>query len=124
MKAMAGLDVMAAGTVPEYPAELLASEQMAEAMRVWRKEYNFIVVDGAPVLPVTDSVLLSTLADLTLVVARFKMTERQSLQRTCSILLSQGARRIGLVLNGVESSASTYYDYYGYNDSKYYGSRQ
>jgi capsular exopolysaccharide synthesis family protein len=121
MNAMPGLDVMAAGPVPQYPAELLASEQMAEVMLVWRKEYDFIIVDGAPVLPVTDSVLLSTLADLTLVVARYKVTERQSLERCCSLLLSQGARKIGLVLNAVESSASTYYNYYGYNNPSYYG---
>jgi len=72
MNAMPGLDVMAAGPVPQYPAELLASEQMAEVMLVWRKEYDFIIVDGAPVLPVTDLFLLSTLADLTLVVLVIK----------------------------------------------------
>ena len=123
VNAMPWLDVLPAGPVPQYPAELLASERMAEVMLVWREEYDFIIVDGAPVLPITDSVLLSTLADLTLVVARYKTTERQSLERTCSILQSQGARRIGLVLNAVESSASTYYDYYGYNNSRYYRSK-
>jgi succinoglycan biosynthesis transport protein ExoP len=120
VNAMPWLDVLPAGPIPQNPAELLASDRMAEVMLVWREEYDFIIVDGAPVLPVTDSVLLSTLADLTLVVARYKKTEQQSLERTCSILQSQGARRIGLVMNAVEISASNYYNYCGYNSTSYY----
>jgi capsular exopolysaccharide synthesis family protein len=116
MNGLPGLHVMAAGPVPSYPAELLASEQMAELMRVWRKEYDFVIMDGAPVLPVTDSVLLSTYADLTLVVARYEMTERQSLERSCSILQSQGAQKIGVVLNAIKHSGT---DYYGYTKFDY-----
>jgi capsular exopolysaccharide synthesis family protein len=116
MDGLPGLHVMAAGPVPPYPAELLASEQMAELMRVWRKEYDFVIMDGAPVLPVTDSVLLSTYADLTLVVARYEMTERQSLERSCSILQSQGAQEIGVVLNAIKHSGT---DYYGYKKFDY-----
>lgn len=116
-----GLDVLPAGPVPKYPAELLASEKIEEVIVVWRTKYDFIIVDGAPILPVTDSVLLSTHADLTLVIARYKMTERQSLDRTCSILQAQGAGKIGLVLNAIERSASIYHTYYGYNSSKYHG---
>jgi succinoglycan biosynthesis transport protein ExoP len=120
---MPGLHVLVAGPIPRYPAEMLASEQMAHVMRIWRREYDTIIVDGAPVLPVTDSVLLSAYADLTLVVARHNMTEQQSLERTCSILESQGAQNVRLVLNGIKRSASAYHDYYGYDNSSYYGER-
>jgi polysaccharide biosynthesis transport protein len=118
---MRGLDVMTAGPMSRYPSELLASERMARLVDQWRHDYDFVVVDGAPVLPVTDSVILSTHADLALVVARHRMTERQSLERTYSILQSQGTRKIALVLNCVEPSSRTYFDYYGYNNCKYYG---
>jgi succinoglycan biosynthesis transport protein ExoP len=116
-----GLDVMTAGPMSRYPSELLASERMAKLVDQWRHDYDFVVVDGAPVLPVTDSVILSTYADLSLVVARHRMTEKQSLERTYSILQSQGTRKIALVLNCVEPSSRTYFDYYGYNNVKYYG---
>lgn len=119
-----GLDVLPAGPVPPYPAELLGSQQMTEAVRTWRQKYDFVVIDGAPVLPVTDPVILSTLADLTLIVARYKMTERQSLERSCRLLQAQGRQKIGVVLNAVERSANTYYQYYGYNNSAYYGSKE
>jgi polysaccharide biosynthesis transport protein len=116
-----GLEIITAGTVPKHPAELLASDRMEELVTIWRQKYDIIIIDGAPVLPVTDSVLLSTIADLTVVVARYRVTERQSLNRTCSILHSQGARRIGLVLNGIQRSESAYHTYYGYRTSSYYG---
>ena len=118
---MPGLDVLSAGSVPKYPAELLASERMVALMQFWRKEYDFIVIDSAPVLPVTDSVLLSAQSDLTLVVARHRMTERQSLQRSCTLLQAQGNGRVELVLNGVEPSSGAYFSYYGYNKGTYYG---
>jgi polysaccharide biosynthesis transport protein len=118
---MRGLDVITAGPMSRYPSELLASERMARLVDQWRHDYDFVVVDGAPVLPVTDSVILSTYADLVLVVARHRMTEKQSLERTYSILQAQGTRKIALVLNCVEPSSRTYFDYYGYNNCKYYG---
>ena len=118
-RVMPGLDVLSAGSVPKYPAELLASERMGALVQFWRKEYDFVVIDGAPVLPVTDSVLLSARADLTLVVARYRMTERQSLQRSCSVLQAQGSGKIALVLNGVEPSSGAYFDYYGYTNGTY-----
>jgi capsular exopolysaccharide synthesis family protein len=118
MNGMAGLHVMAAGPVSPHPAELLGSNKMAEVMHVLREEYDFIIMDGAPVLPVTDSVLLSTHADLTLVVARYEMTERQSLERSCSILQSQGAHKLGLVMNAIKRSGT---DYNGCSNYRYEG---
>jgi succinoglycan biosynthesis transport protein ExoP len=112
MTGMPGLYVMAAGPEPPCPAELLGSDQMGEVMHAWRREYDFVIVDGAPVLPVTDSVLLSTHADLTLVVARYQKTDRKALERTCSVLQSQGAHNLGVVVNAVRPSTSNTYGYY------------
>src|SRR3984957_13838373 len=109
-----GLYVLPAGPVPAYPAELLASDDMAELVRIWRRAYDYIIIDGAPILPVTDSALLSRYADFTLVVARHNVTNRKSLERTCQILRSQGVRHIGMVLNGVKASRADQYRYYGY----------
>jgi Mrp family chromosome partitioning ATPase len=49
-----------------------------------------------------------------MVVARHNVTSRQSLERTCQILRSQGVRHIGMVLNGVNASRGAQYRYYGY----------
>ena len=114
-----GLWVLPAGPVPSYPAELLASDAMAELVRMWRKEYDYVIIDGAPILPVTDSALLSRYADFSMVVARHNVTDRRSLERTCQILRSQGVRQIGMVLNGVKASGGAQFRYYGYNQLSY-----
>ena len=93
-----------AGPVPAYPAELLASDVWRSWCASGGRDYDYIIIDGAPILPVTDSALLSRYADFTLVVARHNVTDRRSLERTCQILRSQGVRQIGMVLNGVKVS--------------------
>jgi receptor protein-tyrosine kinase len=111
--------VLPAGPLAEYPAELLASDVMADLVHMWRRQFDYIIIDGAPILPVTDSALLSREADFTLVVARHNVTDRRSLERTSLILRSQGVRRIGMVLNGVKVSGSEQYKYYGYKPMDY-----
>jgi receptor protein-tyrosine kinase len=108
------LHVMPAGPVPDYPAELLASDGMSTLVRKFRKDYDYVIIDGAPILPVTDSALLSSYADFVMVVARHNVTDRGALERTCQTLRSQGVRQLGLVLNGVKASKGSQYRYYGY----------
>jgi polysaccharide biosynthesis transport protein len=91
-------------------------------VRIWRRAYDYIIIDGAPILPVTDSALLSRYADFTLVVARHNVTNRKSLERTCQILRSQGVRHIGMVLNGIKASRGDQYRYYGYQQLSSSGS--
>ena len=117
-----GLSILCSGPVPPYPAELLGSDKMRLLLEQWREQFDFIVFDGAPILPVTDSVILSNLVDSKLLVARFGLTERQSLER--SYLLLSGMRgsdtRVSIVVNGVEQKDSSYYRYYGYSKSEYH----
>jgi polysaccharide biosynthesis transport protein len=120
-----GLYVLPAGPVPPFPAELLSSDQMHEAIDAWRQHFDFIVIDGSPVLPVTDSVVLSSMADFTLLVARYQLTQRQSLDRGYRLLQSKTEHhKLGIVLNAVRRTSSSYYQYYGYNNATYYGSEQ
>jgi succinoglycan biosynthesis transport protein ExoP len=123
IESVPGLRVLVAGPPPPYPSELLGSVQMRTSISLWREQFDFILLDGAPVLPVTDSVILSELVDSTLLVARFNMTERQSLERSYQMLEVQARpeQNIGVVLNAVERTGSSYYNYYGYRESAYYG---
>jgi succinoglycan biosynthesis transport protein ExoP len=111
---LASVDFLPAGEPPDYPAELLGSGAMLKLMNHWRKTYDFIFIDGAPLLPVTDSAILSRYADYTIVVARHNQTDRTSLERTCQILHSYGGSRQGVVLNGVKQNSGAQYPYYGY----------
>ena len=114
-----GLKVLCAGPVPPYPSELLGSDQLRNLIGQWRKEFDFVLFDGAPVLPVTDSVILGGLVDANLLIARYGATTHQSLERSYALLCGvHGAERtIGIVINAVEQNEHSYYAYYGYSKS-------
>ncbi len=117
-----GLRVLCAGPIPPYPSELLGSDQLRNLVKQWRKEFDFIIFDGAPLLPVTDSVILGGLVDATLLVARYGVTTRQSLERSYSLLSNTHGedKTIGIVVNAVEQNEHSYYAYYGYSRSEYH----
>jgi len=119
------LDILLAGPTPSFSAELLGSSKMKKALETWRSLYDFIILDGAPVLPVTDSVVLSSEADATFVVARYELTQHQSLDRSLRTLRAHlgSTRHLGVVLNGVERTTEAYYKYYGFTNSKSYEKR-
>jgi capsular exopolysaccharide synthesis family protein len=120
-----GLDILLAGPIPAFSAELLGSSKMKQALDSWRSQYDFVILDGAPVLPVTDSVVLSSQADATFVVARYEVTQQQWLDRSLRTLRAHlgSHRHIGVVLNGVERTTDAYYKYYGYTNNSDYGKR-
>jgi polysaccharide biosynthesis transport protein len=122
------LQLLPGGPVPPYPAELLGSHRMQTLMEEWRAEFDFIVVDSPPVLPVVDSQLLEELADATVLLARVGYTTRAALQRAYKLLLmhrkDQAKPAIGVLLNFVPRRSSAHYGYYGYYGSKKYEYQQ
>src|SRR6202035_2575668 len=50
------LDLMPAGPIPPYPAELLSSDHMGKLLNIWKSKYDVVLLDSAPILPVLDSV--------------------------------------------------------------------
>lgn len=113
------LYVVAAGSKTPNPSELLGSEAMRTWLKRWKSEFDFVVLDSAPVLPVTDSVALNLLADVTLLLARSGVTERPQIARSYSMLRRDGKHFVGLVLNGLDIRDKSYYGYYGYHDKTY-----
>jgi succinoglycan biosynthesis transport protein ExoP len=122
------LQLLPGGPVPPYPAELLGSHRMQTLMEEWRAEFDFIVVDSPPVLPVVDSQLLEELADATVLLARVGYTTRAALQRAYKLLLMHrkdpAKPAIGVLLNFVPRRSSAHYGYYGYYGSKKYEYQQ
>jgi capsular exopolysaccharide synthesis family protein len=115
------MHVLTSGPVPPFPADLLASPRMEEGINRWRHSYDFIVVDSPPVLLVTDAVILANLADATLLVARYGMTNRLSLARSHRTIKDQSIQdRVGIVLNGVSRGSAFHYEYYGYSGTAKY----
>ncbi len=109
------LRVLISGPVPVYPSELLGSDPMRSSIEAWRQQFDLILLDAPPVLSVTDSLILSTLVDYTLLVARFNLTERQSLERSYRLLEAEARpdQQIGVVMNAVKKMHESYSGHYG-----------
>lgn len=104
----AGLSVLPSGPVPPNPAELLGSPAMERLIGQLRVRYDYVVIDTAPVLAVTDGVVLSRAVDGTLVVANAARVRRTQLAESLDALSRVGSRVLGVVLNQVERDEESY----------------
>ena len=96
------LTFMAAGAVPANPAELMASEPMKDLLSQLRGQFDYILIDTPPVIPVTDSVIISSLVDGMVVVVQAGRTQRGMVKRTAEQLEQAHAKIFGYVLTGIE----------------------
>jgi capsular exopolysaccharide synthesis family protein len=118
---MPNLYVLCGGPAPPFPAELLGSDRMQALFAQWRSEYDFIVLDGPPVLPVTDAIVLEQQCDAVLLVARHGVTEKKAIHRSYRTVARQLPPHValGMVLNAVPGRSSDFYEYYGYRSRIY-----
>ena len=108
-----GLSVIAAGPTPPNPGELLASSQMAALIGKLRGRFEYVLVDGPPLLPVADSSGFAATVDGVLVSVRYGSTTREQFQQATATLHRVDAKVLGVVLNIVPQKAATG-DAYGY----------
>lgn len=115
------LDVLLSGPPPPNPSELL-DRSINHWLCIWRERYDFIVLDGTPVLPVTDALIVNPRVDITVLMARASLTERAQLERSYGTLVENSKHFVGVVLNCLRADDDSYYGYYGYrNYSHHYG---
>ena len=112
-----GLFALQAGLMPPNPSEMIDSDEMRGCLAQWRTQYDFIVLDGAPVLPVTDSVVLSALADVTLLVVRNGVVGKPQVKHSYQTIAKKGKASVGLILNGLKMHDDDY-AYYGSKSHK------
>jgi capsular exopolysaccharide synthesis family protein len=105
------LSLLPAGPVPPNPAELLNSARALDIFMRLRDQYDLVLIDSPPVLPVTDAAILSQHADATLMLAAAGQTRRADLHRAVEKLDQVGAKILGTVLNKVSRQTGSYYGY-------------
>ena len=108
------IDLLATGPTPPNPVELLGSENNKKL----RKEYDIIILDCAPVIGLSDALILTTLSDVNLVVVSAKKTRMENLEHTRKLFEQANAKIDGVILNKVKSTGNHYYSYY-YNNEYY-----
>ncbi|MEV4457632.1 polysaccharide biosynthesis tyrosine autokinase [Microbispora sp. NPDC049633] len=106
-----GLAVLPSGRVPPNPSELLGSQNMRAVLAQLTDEYDMVIIDAPPLLPVTDAAALGANCDGTLLVVRHGKTRREQVARAGELLSSINARLVGAVLNFAPAKQG---DYYGY----------
>jgi polysaccharide biosynthesis transport protein len=111
--------VLAAGAIPPNPAELLASPRTRDLIEGLREEWDIILVDSPPTLPVTDAVEISQMVDGVLFIARAGKTRRAHVQRSLELLFRAGANVMGTVLNDAGADEGDGYGRNGYGYGRY-----
>ena len=107
--------LLGSGRLPANPAELLSGPAARAMFATLRAEFDLVIIDSAPVLPVTDAALLSKDADGTLMVVASGQTKRIELRRATEKLAQVNATVIGTLLNETTRQTGDGYGYgYGY----------
>lgn len=119
-----GFSVLPAGTVPPNPSELLGSEAMAHLLTTAERQYDVVLFDAAPLLPVIDAVVIAAQSGGAIVVARSGLVRRQQLGAALETLRSADVALLGLVVNDVPLAHSDVYGgYYSHSRQPSFGSR-
>ena len=107
------LVLLTSGKIPPNPSEMLSSKVMENLLEELKGSFDYIILDTPPVQAVTDSQILSTKADGTILVVRSERTKKDSVHNAINLLKKVNANIIGTVLNGTDLSRSKYQYYYG-----------
>lgn len=95
------LTLLASGTIPPNPSELLGSPVTAELMAELSESFDMIVIDTPPLVPVTDAAIATTFADGAIIIVRYGSTSRADVVAAARSLDAVGARNLGSVLTMV-----------------------
>ena len=129
------IEWLSSGDIPSNPAEVLDSAAMTTFLSALKSEYDIVIIDTPPALPVTDAAVLSTKVDSVLIVARAGVTKQSHVAGVFEILDNLKSKTLGVVLNMVPQNArGEEYGYaynrydpkskYGYNYSYGYGTSE
>ena len=105
------LYVLTSGPVPPNPSEVLASTYVRDIIRSLLEKVDYVVIDTAPLLPVSDGSEVAALADGTLLVARCEATTDNQVKRAVATLRGVDAKLIGVVLNRAPRRRASEYGY-------------
>ncbi|NOZ25086.1 MAG: polysaccharide biosynthesis tyrosine autokinase [Nitrospirae bacterium] len=113
------LYMIPAGIIPPNPSELLSKQDLMNFLDEARQEFDYVLIDSPPVLPVTDAQLLGRLADATFIVIKLGETSFHAVEHAIKQLRSVNVNVAGTIINKIKPTAGYgyYHNYYYY----YYG---
>lgn len=115
------LDILMAGPVPPNPAELVSRMSLDNIFEHLRSEYDYVIVDSAPVGLVSDTLQIGRVADVTVAVCRADYTEKAAFVELNNLANSGKLPNMCVALNGIDMSKRKYGYAYGYGRYGKYG---
>ena len=103
------LFLITAGTILPNPAEILGSKEMENLIKELKINFDYIIIDTPPILPVSDTLLLASKADATLIVVKARKTKEKMVKESYERLIEAKANVIGTVLNESDKSLDNKY---------------
>ena len=116
------LYILPGGTVPPNPTELLARNGLEKAVETLKQNFDYVVLDTAPVGMVTDTLLIGRVADLSVYVCRADYTRKAEFTLINELAENNKLSNLCIAINGLDLQKKKYGYYYGYGKyGKYYG---
>jgi tyrosine-protein kinase Etk/Wzc len=122
------LDIILSGAIPPNPSELLSNGRLEKLITNLKNEYDYIIVDSAPTLLVTDTLLLTHLSDLVLYIVRADFTEKNLIKYPEELRKNGKIKNAAYIINSIGIMNVYGYNYkynysygYGYNYNYGYG---
>lgn len=118
----ANLHILPGGTIPPNPTELLARKSLDDAIELLKKDYDYVVLDTAPIGMVTDTQLIARVADISVYVCRADYTHKNDYQLINELYANKRLPGLCTVINALDMKKKKYGYYYGYGKyGRYYG---
>ncbi len=115
------LDLLLAGPTPPNPTELLARQSFEKVLTLLREQYDYVILDTAPVGIVSDTLQIGRVADITVFICRADYTPKSSFGLLNTLADEKKMPNPCIVLNGIDMSKRKYGYYYGYGHYGKYG---
>ncbi|WP_438850084.1 GumC family protein [Bacteroides acidifaciens] len=116
------LYILPGGTVPPNPTELLARDGLEKAIETLKQNFDYVILDTAPIGMVTDTLLIGRVADLSVYVCRADYTRKAEFTLINELAENNKLPNLCIAINGVDLQKKKYGYYYGYGKyGKYYG---
>ena len=115
------LDLLLAGPTPPNPTELLARQNMQDIIEMLKKQYDYVILDTAPVGLVSDTLQIARYSSVNCYVCRADYTPKANIGIVNGLIAEEKLTNCCLILNGVDMSKKKYGYYYGYGKYGKYG---
>lgn len=115
------LYILPGGVVPPNPTELVARQALDDAIDILKKNFDYVIIDSAPIGMVTDTQIISRVTDLTIYVCRSGFTPKSDFKLVNDLVREGKLHHVGVLINGIDMNRRNTGYYYGYGKYGRYG---